>query len=899
MHIVMRLFRRAVETLNRNRRDGDAAREIASHLALLEDEYRRRGLPEADARFAARRALGSAALAMDAHRDARSLAWVDDLRWDLAYAARLLRRNPVFASTAALSLAVGIGANTTIFTVAHALLFQPPAGVVRPDRLVDIGRTVRRGNAFNPASYPDYVDLRARATLLDGVYATSVFPIGTSLAIDASGAERVFASRVSLNYFEILGVVPAAGRLFGRGDSEQPGASPIVVLSHPFWMRRCNGDPAAVGRAVRVDGEPFTIVGVAPEGFQGTGIRAADLWVPLTMSASATGTSMLTNRAAATVVMGARLTRDATIGAAAAEADAIAAALGREHPEADAGKGLRVLPASPVAGEAGPIAAFLVLLTGIVSIVLVVACVNVAGVLLARAAARRHEIAVRVAIGAGRGRLVRQLITETVLLFAIGGAAGLGLARALTSIVVATLPALPFPIDIRLPLDGSAIAFTAAVSFVAALACGLVPALQAAKTASVDGLRADAAGVAGRARLRHAFLVAQIAFSVVLVVVAGLFVRALERVSSRNPGFDPAGVEIAALDLSTAGFSAATAPRAAREIVEQVRRLPGVERATIASSLPSGFERMTLAALRAPGGSGDGAAPQGLLSADWNIVEPGYFATLKIALLAGRDFTAADTAASQPVAIIGAGAARRFFADGDAVGRYIFPQHYGPPSAGVAAEPLRVVGVVADPTYGTLVDGMTGLYVYVPLPQRYVAAFTNIVVRSASGASLATEVRAAIRAMNPNVPVGTVRPARDITSLGLMPQRMAASIAGSLGVVGLLLAALGLYGVTAYAVARRTREFGVRLALGATRGDVLRIVLRHGLALTVAGSLAGLMLAAGAAQLASSMLFGVTPGDPPTLAVSALAFVVVGVAASLPPALRATRINPVEALRQE
>jgi predicted permease len=895
MHAARRFIARLFETMRRNRRDGDAAREIASHLAFLEDDYRRRGLSDPDARLAARRALGSTALAIDAHRDARSFVPLDDLRWDLAYAVRLLRNNPAFTLTAALSLAVGIGANTTVFTIANALLFRPPAGVVRPDRLVDIGRTVRRGNAFNPASYPDYLDVRARATTLDGVYATSVFPIATSLAIDATAAEHVFASRVSVNYFDVLGVTPAAGRLFGRGDGEQPGASPIVVLSHAFWTRRFNRDGAAIGRAVRVDGEPFTIVGIAPEGFQGTGIRASDVWVPITMTASTPGTSILTNRASSTVVMGARLKPDATIGAAAAELDAIASALAREHPDEDGGKGLRALPRSPVAGAAGPVAVFIALLTGIVSVVLVVTCVNVAGVLLARAAARRREIAVRLAIGAGRGRLVRQLLTETLLLFAIGGAAGLGVARVLTSVTVAALPSLPFPIDVRLPLDGRAIAFTAALAFAAALACGLVPALQAANT-DVGGLRADAAAAAETGRVRHAFLVAQIAFSIVLVVVAGLFVRALERVSSRNPGFDADRVEIAALDLSTAGYTAAAAPRFAREIVERVRRLPGVEHATIASSLPSGFERMTLAGLRVPLGDG---GPQQPVSADWNIVEPGYFATMRIALVAGRDFSAADAAGSQPVAIIGAGAARRFFPGGDALGRYIVPQGYGPPSARVAGEPLLVVGVSADPTYGTLVDGMTGLYVYVPLQQRYLAGFTNIIVRSTGGESLAAEVRAAISAMNPNVPVGTARPARDVTSLGLLPQRIAAATAGSLGLVGLLLAAVGLYGVTAYAVARRTREFGVRIALGATRGDILRMVLRHGLALTLAGSAAGLVLAAGAAQITASMLFGVTPIDPPTFAAAAAAFLSVGLAASLTPALRATRIDPVDALRAE
>jgi predicted permease len=892
-----RLMMRLIETVRPHRRDADAAREIESHLAMLEDEFHRRGLTAVEARREARRAFGSSPLTMDRHRDARSFAWLDDLRWDLRYAARLLRRNPAFALTAALSLAIGIGADTTIFTIANALLFRAPAGVHEPGRLVDIGRTVRRGNAFNPSSYPDYLDVRERATLLDGVYATSVFPVGTSLAIDVSGAERVFATRVTVNYFAVLRVTPAAGRLFTAADSEQPGASPIVVLSYAFWRRRFNGDAAVVGRTVRIDGEPYTIVGVAPEGFQGTGIRSCDLWIPLTMTASARGTSFLTNRASATVAIGARLEPGATVGAAAAEVESIGAALASDHPLEDGGKGLRLLPGSPVPGAAGVVAVFLVLLTGIVSSILVVACANVAGVLLARCAARRREIAVRLAIGAGRARLVRQLVAETLLLFAIGGVAGLLCARVATSLASRALPALPFPIEVDLALDVRVLAFAMALSFLAAVACGLAPALYASRTDSIAGLRDDGSGSIGQARLRHAFLVAQVAFSLVLIVVAGLFVRALERVGSRNPGFDTSGVEIAAVDLSTAGYSSETAPAFARAIVERVRLLPGVESATIAAALPSGFERMSLAVLRAPGEQSEDTSR--LPSADWNIVEPGYFSTLKIAMLSGRDFTATDRADGQRVVIIGAGVARRIFPGEDAVGRFITEQHYAPPGQSPAPERMLVVGVVADPTYGTLFDGMTGLYVYVPLQQRYLAGFTNVVVRGANGRSTANDVRAAIRALNPNVAVGTAQAAADVTSLGLLPQRIAASSAGSLGLVGLLLAAMGLYGVTAYAVACRTRELGVRIALGATRGAILRMVLGQGMALTLGGCALGLALAAGAAQLGASMLFGVAPIDPPTFVGAAVLFTAVGLMACYIPARRATRIEPIHALRAE
>jgi predicted permease len=696
----------------------------------------------------------------------------------------------------------------------------------------------------------------------------------------------------------VLGVSAAAGRLFGAGDSEQPGASPIVVLGHRLWTRRFAHSRDIVGGVVRIDGRPFTVVGVAPEGFQGTGVRTSDVWIPITMPSADGNTALFTNRAAATVIMGGRLKPGVSVDTAAAEIDAIGRALEREHPADNKDKGLRALAASPVPGNAGPIAVFLALLMGIVSTVLVVACTNVAGVLLARATARRREIAIRLAIGADRWRLVRQLLTEMLMLFALGAAAGGMVARAATSALVAALPALPFPIDMNLALDGRAIAFTTALALVAAVACGLVPALQASRIHGVAGLRDEADGPPNRSRLRHAFLVAQVALSLVLVVVAGLFVRALQHVSAASPGFDPHGVELASIDLAAAGYTDATAPLFAHDVIERVRQLPGVQAATIAAALPGGFDRISLAPIGAPGFADGGG--QHLFSADWNIVEPGYFSTLKMTLVSGRDFTAADRAGTQPVAIIGAGAARRFFSGQDAVGKYVVQQPYSPPTKPPApARRMLVVGVANDPTYGTLFDGMSDIHIYVPLQQQYLGKFTNLVVRSASGRSVSAEIRALVAATNPNVPVMAAQSAEDYTSLGLLPQRIAASVAGSLGIFGLVLAAIGINGVTASAVARRTREFGVRLALGATSRDIAGMVLRDGMRLAAAGSIVGLLLAAAAAQVLTSFLFGVAPIDPVAFAGAASLFAAVGLVACYVPARRATRVDPAITLRAE
>src|SRR5262245_3194565 len=368
---------------------------------------------------------------------------IADLWQDLRFGARMLRKQPGFTLVAALTLAFGIGANTAIFSVANALLFRPPVGVAEPGGLVDIGRS-HGGGGFSPNSYPNYVDLRQRATTLDGVYAYPLFPQALSLG-NAAGAERIFGAFVSTNYFTVLGAIPVAGRLFSAVDSEQPGASPYAVLSHTCWTRRFHRDPDIVGQTITINRQPFTIIGVASAGFQGTGVRAVDVWLPLGMVASVTpqGAGMLTNRAAVWLLVGGRLKPGVELSQAAAEVDAIGLTLAHEYPEQNRDRGLRLQALSPLPGESKVVSAFLTLLIGLVVVVLLIACVNLAGVLLSRAAARRREIAVRLAMGAGRGRLVRQLLAETMLLFALGEMVGLLLAPGLNSLLTGLLPALP------------------------------------------------------------------------------------------------------------------------------------------------------------------------------------------------------------------------------------------------------------------------------------------------------------------------------------------------------------------------------------------------------------------------------------------------------------------------
>jgi len=828
----------------------------------------------------------------------RSSSWFTDARRDVMHAARLLRRNPIVTITATVSLAIGIGANTTVFTVANALLFQPPPGVVEPSRLVDIGTTRSGGGGFGPSSYPDYLDIRQRATTLGNVYAFSRFPQDLSVGNtgDDVNVRSIFGTVVTVNYFAALGAFPIVGRLFDAGDSDQPGASPLVVLGHLFWTRRFNSDPAIVGQTLTLNGHPFTVIGVASEGFHGTGIRAIDVWLPMGMAGAVTprATAMREDRSARSWMIGARLKPDVSIRQAFAEIDVIGKTLEHEYEEQNRQMGFRVLESSPIPGNRGPIIAFLVLIDAIASTVLIVACANVAGVLLARGTARRQEMALRLAIGAGRGRLIRQLLTETLLLFLLGGVTGLMLARGMTSLLVSRLPSLPFPVSVSLTLDSRVIAGTGLLLLLAAVLSGLAPAVEASKAEGLPGLRNDAPRL-GPVRLRHAFVIGQVALSIVLIIPAGLFTRALHRAASIDPGFDSRGVELLSIDLAQAGFTDTTGRPFVRELLDRVRSLPGIQAATIASGLPGGFE-VWREALSVPARSS--SITEDFVTVDWHVVEPGYFATVRTPVVAGRDFTANDRDGTPAVAIVSESAARQFWPKKNAVGQYLLQPTWGPHGPTNPMRTLLVVGVARDVQSTSLIDGLARAWVYVPFQQQYRSSMT-IVARTARGPRMADELRALVASMNPNLLVGSAQTLDDSIALGLTPQRVAASVAGSLGLVGVMLTGIGIYGVMAYAVTRRTREIGIRLALGAQRADVMRMVLREGLSLAVIGSAIGLTISAGVGRVLAGFIFGIPPADPITFAGTIVLFAAIGLAACYVPVHRAAHIDPKQALRHE
>jgi predicted permease len=885
LHRLRSLWRNLV---HRDRVERDLDDELRAVFDVVVAERIAAGMRPDEARRAATLQLGRVDALKDGVRDVRAGALVDGFLQDSRYGARVLRRNPLFTASAALSLAIGIGATTTIFTVANALLLRAAPGVSEPERLVDVVPTMKGHFGLTFGSHDVYLDIQERVTTLQDVYAYHIEPQARSLRVlrqgsapAGDGAERVFAGLVTPNYFTALGVTAAAGRVLGSANGERTDADRLIVLSHDFWMRRFNGDSGVVGAAVHLNGQPFVVAGVARAGFRGMSVAAPDLWMPAPADS-------------AQLMIGGRLKPGVSRAQASAELTAIGRGLARERPGKFSDLEWSVAFSSPLpAVLRGVAAAFIGLLMALVSIVLVIACANVAGVLLARATARRREIAVRVAIGAGRARLIRQLVTETAMLFALGGIAGVVLARGMTSLLLAALPAFPVPVNLSLPLDGRVLAFAACLSLVAALLSGIAPALHASRADVVSALKDESQGPSDRLRLRNAFVVAQVAFSILLVVAAGLLGRALGRVTSIDQGFDARGVEVASVDLSMAGYTEATGRQFATELADRVRRLPGVDAATVADRLPGGPLRID--AGRRQRGKGAPVEPPAA-TASWTLVEPGYFKTLQIPIVSGRDFSAADRLGTQPVAIVDESTARRLWPGEDAVGKYV-------PTGG-RANPRDVtrkvvVGVARDVKEpGGRRDAAVSFF-YAPLQQEFRPQLT-ILARTTHGERMAGPIRALVTAMNPNLPVLEAHSLEERqTGPVVLQLRIAALVSGSVGLVGLLLASIGIYGVTAYAISRRTREIGIRMTLGAQRADVLRMILRQGMSLVAIGVAIGLLLAAAAGRVLGRLLFGLPPLDPLTYGGAIALFAAIGFAACYLPARRATRITAVEALRYE
>ena len=813
------------------------------------------------------------------------IAMLDSTRQDSRYAARALFRSPLFTLTAVLSVAIGVGATTAIVTLANTLLLRPPPGVGAPERLVNVGRT-QNGQGFDNFSYPNFVDYRDGAKTLSGLAAMRMEPQSMSLA-GPDGGEAIEGSTVSGTFFDVLQARPAIGRFFLPEEDRTPGTHPVAVLSHKFWRERFGGDTSIVGGRIVLNGSPFTVVGVAREGFQGPFVISPDLWLPI-MASPLVGTpaSVLTSRPSVWLIAIGRLAPDVSLNAAQSELSAIAHALEQAYPDVNKGKGVRVTPASVLPGELRSIVGgFMALLFAVAGLVLLIASTNVAGMLLARATSRRREIAVRLALGATRGRLVAQLVTESLMLFVVAGILGVVVAYWLVAGLMALIPRLPVQLAVDPGIDGRVLLFALAISIVSGVVAGLVPALQATRPMLVPALKADGAGSGSRLRLRSALLVAQIAFSMLLLIVAGLFARALVHARSIDPGFDARGVHLASLDLRLANYDSARGLPFMATLRERAALIPGVQTAAFTAALPLDGGGLGLGPIEVPGATPPD--PERGWNADWSVITPGYFETLRLPIVRGRDFTDADRAGAIDVAIVNESFARRLWPDGDAIGKTFRNEH----------RTLTVVGIARNAKYRTLGEEPRN-FVYVPLAQRYFTRMT-LIVRSLPDAPVAAPVRRLVADLDPALPILNERSLEEQAALALFPQRIALWTAGSLGTVALLLALLGIYGVTAYGVTQRTREIGVRMALGAPRGNVLGLILRQGLQLAGIGVAVGALVAFGVTRLLGALLYGVPSTDVVAFLGAAMLLVVAAIAASWIPARRAAAVDPVIALRAE
>lgn len=816
---------------------------------------------------------------------------------DVRYALRMLWKNPGFTAVAVLALALGIGANSTIFSLANSI-FLRPLPVSQPDRLVWLFND-REG----PVSYPDYLDYGRQADMFAGLLAYDW--VGLNMGI-AGEAERVQGFLVSANYFNVLGVEVARGRSFLPEEDQAPGAAPVAVISHALWQRHFANDPEVIGKPLVLNGHKFSIVGIAPAGFVGTEEAfPRDIWVPLGMNDQLAGgsigvngnRSLLTDRRTGSFTVMARLKPEVSLQQAQARMDQIAGQLALAYPETNANRHVIVY----AAGNGRPAFRTMLLpvtwiLLATVALILLIACANVANLLLARSTARRKEIAVRLALGASRSRLMRQLMTESVLLAFLGGSTGLVLSWWTTNLLMALKPSVPLPINVNVSTDWRVVLFTFLFSLLAGVIFGLVPALQASKPDIVPVLKDESSAFGYRhslLSLRNMLVVAQVAMSLVVLIGAGLFLRSLRNAQSIKPGFDASQVLALSFATGAQGYDEPQSRLFYQQLVGRVQALPGVEAASIARSAPLSY--LYAPALAAPTiveghepAAGDNPPVIGN-----NAIGLNFFQTLGIPLVRGRYFTAEMREGTPAVAIVNETMVRRFFANVDPIGKRLRVMRRG-------GQPVscEIIGVVRDSKYLSLGEDPAP-FIFFPYQQRYSPVMTLLVRANGDPRSLTAAVRHEVQTLDPNLPPFNVVTLSENIDISLFPARFGALLLGGFGVLALVLATVGIYGVMSYSVSRRTHEIGIRMALGAQTNSVLRLVVGQGMLLALIGVGVGLAAAFALTRVVKNLLYGVGATDLTTFAAIALLLVAVALLACFLPARRATKVDPLVALRYE
>lgn len=808
---------------------------------------------------------------------------------DLRYAIRQLIRRPVFTVVALATMALGVGANSAIFSIVNAVLLRP-LPVQSPEELVDVYTLDGDETFYNPHEYPDYLEIkRDTETFVDVVAYAADF---VSMAVETE-SEVLFGETVSGNYFEVLGIPAARGRAFQAGEDDVPGTA-IAVISDGLWKRHFGQDPGIVGRTITLRGKPFEIVGVAPDWFKGVWVGfTVDVWIPASsmtyMNPTRDGLEVRSGR---NWLVKGRLQPGVTPEQAQARMDLLAARLST-LPDFTSDRTFHVIASEDVRlhpsidGVMLPVAA---LLMTVVGLLLLIVCSNLANLMIARALGRRREIAIRLAIGAGRGRLIRQLLTESLLLAFAGGALGLALAWGIIQAIVSFQPPILISLSLDLSLDTTVLAFTFGIAVLAGLLFGLAPALQATKPQLVPALKDLPSSVGSRYRrfgLRNGLVVVQVAISMVLLVGAGLFVRSLMSAQSIDPGFESENAAIVTVAPGLTGWDSERQRATLVQLLERVRALPGVEAATMASRLPLGAAVQTNEIFPVGADVNLESPP----SVDVTYISPDYFRTMDVSILEGRDVSESDDENAPLVVVVSEATANRHWPGESVVGKTV---RLGGPDTDVRT----VVGLARDTKVRTLGEEPRP-FVYIPSRQGN-ESFMSVVARTRGDPGpLLPILKREVQAVEEGLPVMELKTMTEHLGLMLFAPRMGGILLAVFGGLAALLATVGLYGVVAYTAARRTREVGIRVSIGASPADVIRLMIGQGTALVVVGAVIGLALAFVATRPLGSMLYGVSVSDPLTFGGVAMLLVGVGVVATLIPALRASRLDPVKALRYE
>ena len=878
-------FHRLRSFFRRAQQDRELDAEMFAHLELAIEENLERGLSPAEARRQALVRFGGPQQVKETHREARGLPLLETLFQDFRFALRMLRRSPGFALVAIFCLTLGIGTNAAVFSWMEGLLFRPYPAVAHQERLVALTGTA----AQDDLSWPDFLDLQRNCKLFEAFFVSKI--MGTTLSI-GERAQVVTGSVVSSNYFPALGVHPILGRAFEPTEDVGRSAHPVTVISYQLWKERFGGDPQIIGKTQRMNGVLHTIIGVAPEGFYGTFVGwAMKFWVPASMEDTfEAGGYKLEDRGERWIEGYGRLKPGVTLEQAQQEVSAVAKRLDADYPATNRGRGVKLwaLWQTPF-NNAGTLLPTLGIMLVVVVFVLLIACANVGNLLLVRAFARRHEITVRVAVGAGRRRLLQQLLIEGLVLSALAATGGLLIAHWSSHLLVLLLPvrngnAMHLPGE----MDWRVMALSAAVCLASTLLFALLPAIEASNVDLAITLRSEMAGVVhGRSKswVRSGLVLVQVSLCFILLAGAGLLLQSLERVRSDSPGFSTQGTLVTAVNLSASGYDVQRAKSFQDDLIDRVQGLPGVESAALARVTPLGYGTFSSAPIAV-----DGYQPptDERLSVDYNQVGPGYFATIGIPLVSGREFTRADNETAAPVAIVNETMAARYWAGKNPIGDRLQ----------VKDKWLEIVGVAKTSRYYSMRE-MPKPFFYVPLRQKFsVGAALNIRTKLRPE-TMAAALSRELKAMDANLALYEVISLQEQLDRSTSPQKVAVTLTGVLAGLALVLASIGLYGVMSYTVSQSTRELGLRMALGARTPELFRLVISRGLALTAGGILLGAAAALGLTRLLGYLLYKVSPRDPLAFGSAFLILLIVSLIACLLPAWRATRVDPIVALRYE